>query len=83
MRGTGTAVFFNHRVGHGLGLEMHEEPSIHGGCATLVAPGHSFTIEPGIYIPGLGGVRIEDNLYVEPDGRVRVLSKLSKALQRL
>ncbi|WP_256760598.1 Xaa-Pro peptidase family protein [Cohnella sp. WQ 127256] len=75
--------YFNHRTGHGLGLELHEEPSIHGDCTTLISPGHLFTIEPGIYVPGLGGVRIEDDIYVEPNGKVKVLSKLSKKLQRL
>jgi len=81
--GHGYGGYFNHRTGHGLGLEMHEEPSIHGDCGTLIAPGHLFTVEPGIYVPGLGGVRIEDDVYVDPEGRTRVLSRFPKTLRRL
>jgi len=81
--GQGYGCYFNHRTGHGLGLEGHEEPSIHGECGTLIAPGHIFTVEPGIYVPGLGGVRIEDDVYVDPEGRIEVLSKFPKTLQRL
>jgi len=81
--GHGYGGYFNHRTGHGLGLEMHEEPSIHGECGTLIAPGHVFTVEPGIYVPGLGGVRIEDDVYVDPEGRAQTLSRFPKALRRL
>src|SRR5207249_1066930 len=55
---------FFHRVGHGLGLEAHEDPSLDPGSETVLEPGMVFTIEPGIYIPGFGGVRIEDDVVV-------------------
>ena len=61
---------FGHGTGHGLGLEVHEEPRISPSAATdeRVVPGMVFTIEPGAYVPGIGGVRIEDDLLVMGDG---------------
>ena len=60
----GYGQYFIHRTGHGLGLEGHEEPNIREGDALSLAEGMTFTIEPGIYLPGRGGVRIEDNMIV-------------------
>src|SRR2546430_14288004 len=68
---------FFHRVGHGIGLEAHEDPSLDPGSQTVLEPGMVFTIEPGIYIPGFGGVRIEDDVVVEPTG-CRVLTQRSE-----
>jgi Xaa-Pro aminopeptidase len=51
---------FFHRTGHGIGLEEHEDPYIVKGNTTKLAPGHAFSIEPGIYVEGLNGARIED-----------------------
>jgi len=71
---------FFHRVGHGLGLEIHEAPSLDPGSQTVLEPGMVFTIEPGVYIPGFGGVRIEDDVVVE-DGGCRVLTKADRSLR--
>lgn len=70
---------FFHRVGHGLGLEVHEDPSLDPGSSTILEPGMVFTIEPGIYIPGFGGVRIEDDVVVEEHG-CRVLTQSDRGL---
>jgi Xaa-Pro aminopeptidase len=52
--------YFIHRTGHGIGLEEHEDPYLVSGNATRLAPGHAFSVEPGIYLPGRCGARIED-----------------------
>lgn len=75
----GFGKFFGHGLGHGVGLEIHETPTISSRSSQIVAEGMIFTIEPGIYIPGLGGVRIEDLVEVTRDG-CRLLSKVSKEL---
>ncbi len=70
---------FFHRIGHGLGLEDHEDPSLDPGSKTALEAGMVFTIEPGIYIPGWGGVRIEDDVVVEETG-CRVLTRSDRSL---
>ena len=64
----GYGKYFLHRTGHGLGLEGHEEPYIRAGNLMALKPGMTFTIEPGIYISGRGGVRIEDDFLITRTG---------------
>jgi Xaa-Pro dipeptidase len=76
----GYAESFIHRTGHGLGLEAHEDPSLDPGSKIVLEAGMVITIEPGVYIPGWGGVRIEDDVLVEEDG-CRVLTKADGSLR--
>jgi Xaa-Pro dipeptidase len=76
----GYGQYFMHRVGHGLGLEGHEDPSMHGRNELSLEAGMTFTIEPGIYVPGVGGARIEDDVVVTAHG-VESLSTLPRELQ--
>lgn len=59
---------FGHGFGHGVGIDIHEAPRVGAGSETVLLPNMVITAEPGIYIPGLGGVRIEDMLVVKEDG---------------
>lgn len=68
---------FGHSLGHGVGLAVHESPTVGPGSSNILEDGMVFTIEPGIYLPGWGGVRIEDIVMLQ-NGRACVLSKASK-----
>jgi len=70
---------FTHGLGHGLGLDVHEPPSVSWRSKDELEPGMLVTIEPGIYLPGVGGVRIEDDVLVTANGR-KVLTTLGKSL---
>jgi len=78
----GFGAYFIHRVGHGLGMDIHEYPSLHGKNEDIIESGNVFTVEPGIYVPGLGGVRIEDDVYVTGNGP-QTLTSFPKALSVL
>ena len=78
----GYGEFFIHRTGHGLGIEAHEEPFISQYDKTILKPGMTFTIEPGIYLPSRGGVRIEDDVVVTEDG-CKSLTHLPRDLTQL
>jgi len=78
----GYGEFFIHRLGHGIGLGIHEFPSVHSSNQDLTQKGMIFTIEPGIYVPGFGGVRIEDAVYVESNGCIP-LTKFPKQVDQV
>lgn len=76
----GFGEYFIHRTGHGLGLEVHESvPQLAEGVEALLAPGMIMTIEPGVYLPGVGGVRLEDVVVVSETG-ADVLTRLPHTL---
>ncbi|KAF1292287.1 peptidase M24 [Enterococcus sp. CU9D] len=70
---------FGHSTGHGIGLEIHEGPNVSFRADKQFVPGNIITDEPGIYLPGIGGVRIEDDLLITPDGN-QVLTHAPKEL---
>jgi Xaa-Pro aminopeptidase len=71
---------FFHGTGHGLGLEIHEAPEINNRNHTILKTGHIVTVEPGLYYPGMGGVRLEDVVLVKKAG-CRNLVKIPKILE--
>jgi Xaa-Pro aminopeptidase len=75
----GYGAYFMHGLGHGVGLEIHEPPYLSQKGRGVLKEGMVFTIEPGIYIEGLGGVRLESLVYLDRDGP-EVLSTMSKDL---
>ena len=74
--------FFGHGLGHGVGLETHEEPVLNFRSETVLQPGMVVTVEPGIYLPGIGGVRIEDMALVTAGGH-RLLTASSGPLREI
>jgi Xaa-Pro dipeptidase len=82
IEGAGYGTYFTHRTGHGLGMEVHEAPYIRSGNTLALEEGMTFTVEPGIYLPGRGGVRVEDNMAITADG-AECLSNLPRELRIL
>lgn len=78
----GYGEYFIHGLGHGIGLEVHEQPAVSRGVKKALRKGMVVTVEPGIYLPGVGGVRIEDDVLVTPEGP-RVLTSLPKAIKAM
>jgi Xaa-Pro aminopeptidase len=77
LRQRGLERFFTHGTGHGVGLEIHERPRVGRGEKTRLKAGGVITVEPGIYMEGFGGIRVEDTILVGPDGP-EVLTPASK-----
>jgi Xaa-Pro aminopeptidase len=78
----GYGEYFGHGLGHGVGLEIHEAPTISPRSEAFLTAGMVFTIEPGIYIPGVGGVRIEDTVVMTVDG-YRCLTQIPKTFRQV
>lgn len=78
----GYGQYFTHGTGHGLGIEIHEAPWVVKNEQTILRPGMVITVEPGIYIPSLGGVRIEDDILVTENG-YKILTKSSREIDVL
>jgi Xaa-Pro aminopeptidase len=79
LRGYGYEEAFLHSTGHGVGLEIHEQPWVRKGNDDALRAGDVVTVEPGVYLPGVGGVRIEDMVLVSGDGPV-VLTESSREM---
>lgn len=82
LEGHGLGHLFVHSTGHGLGLEVHEDPRVAKGQSRRLEPGNVITIEPGVYAEGIGGIRIEDDVAVHA-GRTEVLTRAPRDLIEL
>ncbi|NEW63033.1 M24 family metallopeptidase [Granulicatella sp. zg-ZJ] len=75
----GYGEYFVHSTGHGIGLEIHEAPAVSRISESVLEVGHAVTNEPGIYIPGIGGVRIEDDIFITENG-AEIVTKANREL---
>lgn len=82
IKANGFGSYFGHGLGHGVGLEVHEAPTVSPRSTAIAETGMVFTIEPGIYVPGVGGVRIEDMVLVTADGH-QTLTKIPKTFRNI
>src|ERR1700756_3833386 len=82
LKKSGLDAYFVHSTGHGLGLEVHEEPRVAKGQTIRLEAGNVITIEPGVYVEGVGGIRIEDDVVVQA-GRNEVLTRVKRDLIEL
>ena len=82
IKAAGYGEYPTHSLGHGVGLAIHEAPALRPDTDDVLAPGHVVTVEPGIYVPGFGGVRIEDTVVIEDQAR-RVLTSTTRRLVEL
>lgn len=77
----GYGKYFGHSTGHGLGMDVHEYPSLSTKSKTVLQPGMVVTVEPGIYVPGLGGCRIEDDIVITETGNERLTHAKKELIQ--
>ena len=75
----GYGEYFTHSTGHGIGLEIHEAPNVSRIATQAFVPGNVITNEPGVYLPGIGGVRIEDDIIITETGG-EVIQKVPREL---
>lgn len=71
----GLGRYFSHGTGHGVGIDIHESPRVTSLSSEILDLGHVFTVEPGVYVPKLGGARIEDTLAINSAGVAKILSR--------
>ena len=74
IKSKGYGQYFIHRTGHGIGLYPHENPSLKNADSTILKEGMALTVEPGIYISGIGGMRHSDTVLVTVDGNIEMTS---------
>lgn len=72
---------FGHSLGHGIGLNVHEQPGLNTRDARVLVPGHVVTVEPGVYIPGVGGCRIEDSVAITDSGFENLISSPKQLIE--
>ncbi|OQY21189.1 MAG: hypothetical protein B6I37_09140 [Desulfobacteraceae bacterium 4572_35.2] len=82
IHGHGFGEYFGHGLGHGVGLDVHESPTLSPRSEARLGAGMVFTVEPGIYVPGVGGVRIEDTVLLSTDG-YRCLTQCQKSYRAI